>query len=290
MSWGGGVREDNCLEVKDGEDSVRPICLKVNRGLHKEFDKHFTLADSALELGDLILQNLNNRGMKDSNIDRYQWIVLSNYYKATESLLSLTHLCNAGFTEDAGTICRKLMEVAITLRYISLDKKERVENYWLHGVIMNHNWLEQIRRDYEPTNWFRHNFEKLAPQIVESYEQAQKDILGKKRKPHSWSGKSLMKMAKECGLNRDVWSAYQLFNISTHSSVDNVLTFLDPKNLEFRSGFRKEDVPALILLGVQMFLIITELVIDANELNLEHSLKEVKHRLEELNRVPITVR
>jgi hypothetical protein len=272
---------------------VLPTCLRINRQLHKEFGQHFSLADDCLELGDLILASLEDRRLTKSDLNRYQLAVVANYYKATESFFSLTHLCNAGFTEDAGAIARKLIEVAITLKYLSQDVQGRIDKYWYHGFVQDHFRLRQIKQKGILSDEIREKLEELWPQTEAAYQEGKKHYeLNKKGEVHgdyrkNSFGKSLIAMAEECGL-AEVWSAYQIYCISTHSSIENIPSFLDFEKLKFKTGFRKEDVPALILQGVEMFLITSDLIIDAFTLDLQDSLKEVKDRFIQVHSVSIT--
>ena len=84
------------------------------------------------ELANIILDTLGKRNLNTSDMQLYQIILLYIHFKASNSFLSVTVLCDRGLVGDAKSCCRKLIEMMINMMYMMDDKDTRQNQYFHH--------------------------------------------------------------------------------------------------------------------------------------------------------------
>ena len=84
--------------------------IEFGFNIHRELPDVFGIIDDCFALSDIILKNLGDRNIVQSELDIVQAIYLSNHYKATESLISTAKLADACLIGDLQTVARKLLE------------------------------------------------------------------------------------------------------------------------------------------------------------------------------------
>lgn len=249
--------------------------------LHERYVDHFGLLDKCTSLYDHIADAFETRRMKEGDVSLYQIALLSTYIKVNNSLRSLSSLCSRGFTEDARTMARKVLEATVSMAYISLDPEKRTGQYWHHGVIRGYLKAKEIVKDNSYSDLVRKRYQELLPKYEARYHK-NKGLYECKAngevKPtfrYAWSGKNLMKMAKECGLG-DLQVCYDLFCESTHTSVADIPTYFSMKDAEFSPGMDAGEVPYLTLTGVQLITIMSRLINTSFSLSLETVIEEIE--------------
>lgn len=269
-----------------------PRCINLKRQFYLQHRELYAFADECLEMSDIILQAIGNLKIKDNELTKYQLIIGFNLYKALDSYVSVMYLCNDGLVGDAKSILRKLLEMSVTLKYLSFDIETRQEQYLHFKSLSTYKKYLKIKKednvqekDRIYSGWLRKQICELEPQILDDYKEAKKYFkLNEKREVkekyfRSWSGKSLRKMAKGCNM-QDQINAYDQLCDSTHASVNDYRSFYNNERLEFGSGFSIGDIPLVIIHSSMMYLKIIELSIDAFELKLNDSFELLRDRLE----------
>jgi hypothetical protein len=257
----------------------------VNASLSNKYADMFRYADQCIELSDIILKTLSERRLQQELLTRYQYILAFNYYKATNSMFSLLLLCDRGFVSDAKMSCRRLVETAIHLRYLSLDPAKRQEQYW--GFMYSES-LRALRKVRE-----LHTVNDKSPQIRELTEEFERLRETARQhwdtKPngqpvgdfeHKWSGKDTRGMAEDCGMLDSYDTVFRYCCAATHCSIDDVTSYLDCEGSRFRFDIEHKDTPWVVFEGCHHYLLITSLVAEAFGLELEGSIVTLRSRIE----------
>jgi len=268
---------------------MEPMCITLNQQLHQKYKKFFELADECFELSNnVVIPALKTLKLKRDQFSKYQIILGANFYKAQNSFLSIMYLCNEGLAGDAKSLVRKLIELTVTLKYLSQDIDNRVEKYIHHGALVNYDWLKKtVSKNVQSAfdDKFVEEFKKLSPDIEKAYNEAKQFYeLNKKGEVsgkfiYNWSGLSFGEMAEKCGMVAEI-IPYKLYCECIHASVDDVPNHFDFKSLSFDPNISVDDIPITIIQAVRMYLSIVELVISEFNLGLEDSLSFVKRHLE----------
>jgi len=249
--------------------------------LHEQYSAHFGLLDNCNRLYDEIVDTLAARDLRKADLSLYQIALFSTFIKVNNSLRSLSSLCSRGFTEDARTMARKVLEAIVSMAYVSLDPDKRTEQYWHHGVIRGYFEANKIVKDNTYSDAVRKRYRELLPEYEARYHEHKRlyecEANGELKPSFrwKWSGKTVMQMAKECGLG-DLQVPYSLFCESTHTSVADVLVYFSLENADFRPGMDANEVPSLTLTGVQLITIMSRLINTSFSLSLETVIEEIE--------------
>lgn len=268
---------------------MEPMCITLNQQLYKKYKNFFELADECFELSNnVVIPALKALNLKQDELSKYQFILGANFYKAQNSFLSIMYLCNEGLVGDAESLVRKLIELAVTLKYISKDINNRIEKYLHHSALVNYDRLKKMEdKNFQSaySNKLVEEFKKLKPEIEYAYSEAKQfyrvDEKGEVSRKflYNWSGKSLGEMAAKCGMP-DEMLPYKLYCERIHASVDDIPKYFDFKDFSFGPNVSVDDIPVTIIQAVRMYLLIVELVISEFNLKLRDSLYFLKQHLE----------
>jgi hypothetical protein len=268
----------------DIPDSIRIPDLK----LHDQYNGHFKILDRCSHLYDAVLNGVAARHLTEDDLSLYQIALFVTFIKVNNSLRSLSSLCSRGFTEDARTMARKVLEATVSMAYVSRDPDKRTEQYWHHGVIRGYFEAKKIIKNNSYSDVVRNRYRELLPEYEVGYEEHKRLYECKANgelKPSfqwKWSGKNVMQMAKECGLD-DLPVPYILYCESTHTSVADVPTYFSFEAAEFQPGMDAEEVPMLILFTVQLTTILTKLVNTAFSLELGNVIEQIETQMRQLD-------
>lgn len=267
--------------------------LKYRRPIDVKYDDFIDLTDHCLILGDLIVQNLGDRRLKEGDCLPIHYILAFNHLKATDALVSTTKLVDAGLIGDGEVIVRKLLDIAINLKYLSLDVDKRQYQYWHFMTVSAKKTADQVEADPKYKEPLRKAMSEFAPEARKRYDECvdifEKDSKGKP-KLQTWSGLNTKEMADKGGLSEDYRICYKLFSASTHGSIGDFMHYFDPERKLFEPRFESDSALALLLEAVRCYLIITEIVIKGFSLDFMDSHKLIGNKLESFrgdSRLPI---
>ncbi len=257
--------------------------LSYRRDLGVRADDFMGLMEQCLTLGDVISQNLGDHQFKEGDLSPAHYIYAFNLLKASDTLISSAKLVDAGLVGDAKALARKILDIAINLKYMSLDIEKRQYQYWYYWTVLSKKTTELVLNDegYQDSlkDAVRLFADDARKNFLERVHLFEKDSKGKPNLS-SWSGLHISDMADKSGLGTDYRICYKLFSASTHGSIDDMLHYFDPNEKAFGPRFETSDALALILEVVRCYLIITGLVIDAFHLELGESHASVGNQLE----------
>jgi hypothetical protein len=255
----------------------------------------YKIASECIELGNLVIKNLDDLKLKFNvyDISEYRLILVQNFHKGLDSLSSMLLLCEKGYIGDADTIVRKILDIAVSMKYLSLDVENRIDLYTHYDALARYKILNEIEAEKSKnvgkekvfSDYVVEEIEKEKNKIIRGYENVKKYYeplngngeVHKKYLYKSWSGKSLPAMAKECGLT-DYLIPYKLFNISTHTSIEDFEKYFDFDKCAFIE-LNKDDALPLIVTAISLCLVIAELIINEFELKFRKSLQSLAERL-----------
>src|SRR5690606_301 len=203
------IKEIACEMKQNHEKS-----LEANKLMLEQFEK-FLLAG---QIPDNLLSHLT-------------LYFLTKFHKSALSFRLLVITC---FDEDASVILRTLVEIAITLGYISNKPDERADRFIEYEYINQYRLLQVIDKHFFDTviDSERRN------QIYNDYENNKHHYRNKTQ----WSDKSIAKMADEIGMSFWYDAVYEFDSSYVHS------------NISATRGFIKDGVDGLLLaVGPQVF-------------------------------------
>lgn len=251
--------------------------------LEKKFPEFFELMHQCLELAKIITTNFHENFSGTDTPDLYRKILALNYYKAINAFVSVTKLTDAGLIGDSQTISRKLIEQAINLKYLSMDIDNRHEQYWNFMTLKLDNRIAATNdvKCYPKalkTKMKSHAKEtsKKLETLKSLYETDTKGNIKKHFISKSWSGLNTREMAEKCEMEEDYHYCFNLFSIPTHASSEDLMNFVDPDTLEMGPNYRVGLSFKVVMETVRVFLITSELVIEAFQMKLDGSLKQVR--------------
>lgn len=277
-----------------------PRCIDLKRQFYLQHKELYAFADECIEMSDIILQAIIDLKLKDNELTKYQFIIGFNLYKVLDSYVSVMSLCNDGLVGDAKSIVRKLIEMSVTLKYLSLDKDIRLDQYLCFQALSNYKMFSEMKKEenLEEENkiysdGLRKQIEQIEPKIMKDYEEAKEyfelnnkgDVKGEYIYK-GWSGKTLKEMAIKCNMKEHV-IPYKMFCISTHTSIDDIKSFYRADSAEFGSGFSIGDIPIIIIHSSKLYLSVIELCIKAFDLKLNGSFELLRNRLEKFKDHPM---
>lgn len=247
------------------------------------YPEFFDLADKVAELLGIAVDNLGQRTLRWGDMPQAQIIVLFNTYKASNAFISCLTLCDKGFAGDAKTICRKLLETHITIKYLLIDREKHEKLYWDYFSV-------QMKRETDKALKNKGNFPKAhldligevrrisaerLTEIEKSWERSEKGKLLLEYK-RFWSGKHLGVMAKECGLGYMYYRAYMSYCRSTHSNIDDIIHYCDFKDNAFNQFVENEDIPLVLYDCILNMTGILDCVIEVFGMDLRKSLEQLR--------------
>jgi hypothetical protein len=249
----------------------------TSRQLSQRFLTHFELGHASVKFAESIFEGLEKRQIEIGTLSALQEYYVSGFYRATESLRALALLCDGGYTQDARTVSRKILETTVHMKWVSLDPDRNFETL---DYSEKHRLVRMIDR-HNKVDWTRNisaeTARRLRPEIQEALKRRSK---APARLPELWE------MMKMCGIAEDVLSAYNIFCIPTRSGISSTDDYSDGEKGKFKSGSDETDVPDLLLTAVYLHLPVAELVLDEFAMDdLRPPLAQLRERLRELDRV-----
>jgi len=257
----------------------------------EEFPKHFLLSDELFKLANIILDNLGKRDLKLPGIPLYQIILLYIYYKASNSFLATTVLCDRGLVGDAKTCCRKLIEMLINMKYLMDDKDKRQYQYFYHlPVAMDKDFRKVTESPDLHSESVTDTIRAMMTDVEDWLDKAKKywdtdengKITGDFRR--NWSGKNLAEMAKDCGMKYAYVNPYLLYCRSIHASVDDMSNYFSFPDTAFGQHFEHDDIPSVMIEAIRAYWALSALVTEAFDMKLAGSLTQIMDRFRALER------
>lgn len=257
----------------------------------EEFPEYFRLADEICELANMIIDTLGKRVLRLETMELHQVILLYIYFKASNSFLSVTVLCDRGLVGDAKSCCRKLIEMMINMKYMMDDREKRQHQYFHHlPIAMAKDFGRVARSPEQHSQKVIDMIKEREAEVDELVEQAKKHyeineagkIVSKYKR--NWSGKTVEEMAMSCGLEFAYVNPYVLYCRSTHASVDDMSNFCCYQSAAFGQDFEHEDIPSVVIEAVRSYWVLSACVADAFDMKLTGSLERVMNRFQDLEK------
>lgn len=259
-----------------------------SRRMAEKYSKHFGVCADCIRSADSFLESIEGLGIGAENFTAVQLAISANFFKVCNSLISAYFLADAGLVEDVKTMTRKIIDLTVNMKYLSLDSDKRAADYLAFEAIHRKTTLDRVRSGAIPTSAFvQSGFECNASRIeaeyttaIARYGQASKDEIGLRKR--SWSGKFFTQMAKEAGLQNYV-VPYELFCSATHADPGDIRTYW--KEHDGKVGFVEEDdsIPSLLWTGSHAFVVYSEVLLAAFDLDPSPALEKILVTLVQLD-------
>jgi hypothetical protein len=199
-----------------------------------------------------------------------------------------------GTLGDAESIVRKLIEVAITLKFLATAPDELIVKYLEFEKIDRYNKLQEVRKRkaYEQ---IREGWESNAALIEQHYESLKEKYSVKKGEIKNepmkfWSGLSLGRMADDCGLGKLYAYPYKIFCSSVHCSVEEIPKYFDIGSDTVGPAVSMADVQSVLLSCCNVHLINCKVLSECCELPLLDAITDTAARLKVIaDEVPLEI-
>lgn len=134
--------------------------------------------------------------------------------KAFKTYVAINILCKSGAGQDAEILLRSMIEIFISVKYLTKEDSENRANMYIDFFDY------KTARDIEKLKDYPMIGAKLK-EHEEKYKSAKKDFLERYdvKNKNSWSGKDISKMAEESGLSEIYDKAYNASSNMVHSNI-----------------------------------------------------------------------
>lgn len=149
-------------------------------------------------------------------------LVLVSLAKAQKTHAALMLLAEQGYGEDAMVLCRSVLELLITVKYILADPTDqRVNRYIDHDWIERKELYENLKERQEFSFLSGEEREKLENDLQTGADSAHAKHAGY-RAYQGWSDKNMAEMAAEVGEESNFKLCYQIQCGFSHSSSRSI--------------------------------------------------------------------
>ena len=262
------------------------IALEIGCELSLKHPDIFAQANKCLNLSDDFVAQLQKQQIKEGDLELYHFIYLFNFYKAQESLMSTTKLIDVGFIGDAQTICRKLIEQLINIKYLDQDKNNRQDRYWHFSAIELNKMISLVERKEHFTTKLKQEMKKLKPEAKKQLENAKKfyeteeDGQIKNNFRRNWSGLSLEGMSQKCKLEDLYDLCYRGFSTPTHAGIGNVSSFVEFDTKLFTPKYTLGTALKVLQEASRVYILLLQIIVNAFP---QCEMKSINSTIEEIN-------
>ncbi len=250
--------------MKKTETNNAFSCLQFGVQLHNKYPNYFALVDKYISEHNIIIGHLQEMKIEANERNLFTTICIVQSYKAADTAISLSKLVSAGLSGDAATVCRKLLEQAITILYIAKDPVKRSSMYINHPCLNQVDRVDQFINSKHSTEALKSSLKEIRTDAIKAQKAARKifNFPQDKKIPYeyqtNWSGLNLKKMAEKVGLGRDYFYTYVLFSQVTHSGASNLPEYLDLEKSEFRPRHELSALLLTLLNGLKSYHVVLE--------------------------------
>lgn len=153
------------------------------------------LGGRCIELADEVGQSVKH--IESASEDEYLHKIINFYFlvRSQQTLSSILCLCQAGYTDQALTLSRSILEMTITLKYIAKQPVQRAELFVYYDYILKRNWLEKCKEHKSKLPEIYERIREEEKDVEQNYQRVKSNYPDK----YHWAGKgmTIAKMAKE---------------------------------------------------------------------------------------------
>ena len=201
------------MEVNNQYEGVKSIIIKKFEGNFANFGAICRIADEIFD-----------QGWKTKKKSVYEYVMSLLFSKAFKTYKGISILCKEGYGQDAGILLRSLFEIYVNIAYISKSKSEkRSKRYYEYSYIKKKHLVELFDNYRLEEKGFKDAGEYIQrnrEEIYRLYNGVKDNYKNENRKKDEfhWSGKSIKRMASECGLGTDYAVVFFIFSQLVHSA------------------------------------------------------------------------
>ncbi len=279
------------VAMKVEKSATEFSCLEFSAQLQQRYPQYFLFPNNAISIHSALIDNLCESKVQLAQMDRSQRVYAWQSYKATESLVSLTKLIDAGLVGDGTSICRKILEQAIILKYIEADSVERTKKFENHRILTHRYFAEKVLKCNHVSASDRDQILRYQEESQRDYERARGvfGLKGKKEIPrkylNNWSGLSLEKMAEKVGLGWEYLKVYRVFSLSVHADFSNHSAYFNEEESQFGPRHQVFEALAALFFGTRFYLSVLEVFSGSIGFQMD-SIKKLQRELESVENSP----
>ena len=266
--------------------------LEFSNHILAEGQEFLELAEKCFMVSDDIAINFRDYSQGGKEFDVSHIVLGYSYYRSTESFLATIQLVNSGFISDAQAVLRKLVEMAINMRYMCLDIAKYAPMYWYFLYLKSGKMMKRSQSVDVYPDEFKKSLKSLQADNLALEEMAKKyfeiDDKGgiKKQYYDSWPGIDTKEMARRCGMSADYEYCYRLFSLSTHASIEEITNYLDMETGIFGPKIERDTCYEVILETIRYYVVVLDLCICHFGFKLHGSLQVISNGIESLRNNP----
>lgn len=266
------------MEVNNQYEQVKGIIIE-------KFEKDFVNFDAICNITDEIF----DQGWKIKEKSDYEYVMSLLFSKAFKTYKGINILCKEGYGQDAGILLRSLFEIYVNIAYISKDESEkRAKRYYEYSYIKKQHLVElfdNYRLEKEGFKDAGQSIQRNREEIYKLYNKVKgnyKNENGGKDEFH-WSGKSIKRMASECGLGTDHAYVFFIFSQLVHSSSMTESSYvhanITERQIASDVGPSEEYIEAVLPHSNNIFLKILERFDSVFNSGKERKIEEIKSNI-----------
>lgn len=226
--------------------------IDIKRQIMEKFEKNFANSERVCSITDGIF----DRRWKIKEDSTYEYVMSLLFSKAFKTYKAINIFCKEGYGQDAGILLRSLFEIYVNIAYISKDEREkRAKRYYEYSYVAKKHLVELVDNYGLEQKGFkgaakavqrnRGEIYRFYNAVINNYKNERGEI-----DEFHWSGKSIRKMAIECGLETDYGVLFWLYSGLVHSSPLVELSYVHV-NIEDREiaadiGPSEEDIEGVL--------------------------------------------
>jgi len=259
--------------------------MDIKKQIIERFKKDFTNSDTIYS----ITEGIFDQGWRSKKDSIYEYVIGLLFGKALKTYKSINILCKEGYGQDAGILLRSLFEIYVSIAYISKDEPEkRAKRYYDYSYIERKHLVELFDRYELKEKGFKDAGEAIQrnrEEICRLYYEVKNNYKNEKGKidEFRWSGKSIKKMAIDCGLETDYAVVFFIFSQLVHSSSMTERLYVHANIAERRisldAGPSEEYIEIVLPHSSTIFVRILEKFNSVFNLGKERKIEEVKNSI-----------
>lgn len=258
---------------------------KIKSLIMKKFNENFQNFDSIRS----IAEGIFDQGWRSKEDSIYEYVIGFLFGKAFKTYKSINVLCKEGYGQDAGILLRSLFEIYVSVAYISKDEPEKkAKRYYDYSYIERKHLVELFDRYELKEKGFKDAGEAIQrnrEEIYRLYDEVKNNYKKEKGKTDElrWPGKSIKKMAIDCGLETNYAVVFFIFSQLVHSTSMTECLYVHANIAERRisldAGPNEEYIEIVLPHSSTIFVRILEKFNSVFNLGKERKIEEVKNSI-----------
>lgn len=260
----------------------------ININFEDKFKELFELNKRLYDIVTSALEQMNARGLRDTEVNLYEVVLLSMVVKIRKHFKAAQELCKLGFGEEAGLVVRSMVNTLIDLTYImQCGKEELSERFVRYDWIIKKckikiiEILDRFKKSSNNDKTKSEDWGKRKKEIFAEVKKFRKKYESKGREK-DWSGFSIREKAEKAGKDMELLyhTVYRYNSDIDHGNASALNKYIHdtiPGKIEFLSEPSEAHVEENLQESFSVFIRIAKIFCE--QFNLQGLSKEVEEQL-----------